>query len=173
MKIRFGFVSNSSSSSFVLALPDKPKSAEEIRQWLFADIEYLSHPYERRAVPVQLAADSVFEQLQNQEPMTKEQVVDELQAPYSLYKEHFDDLTYPYDGDEKAMEQYRNEWERRNVVYEEKAAVIKGAQADEFMAENEGKKFFVVNYEDHESFNSFMEHGGVFEGVPHIWISHH
>jgi hypothetical protein len=35
MKIRNGFVSNSSSSSFIVALPFEPKSREDVKKTLF------------------------------------------------------------------------------------------------------------------------------------------
>ena len=37
MKIRNGFVSNSSSSSFVVAFPKMPKDVQELKQILFWD----------------------------------------------------------------------------------------------------------------------------------------
>jgi hypothetical protein len=37
MKIRIGFVSNSSSSSFIVAFRNKPKTVEEIKKLMFGD----------------------------------------------------------------------------------------------------------------------------------------
>ena len=37
MKVRNGFVSNSSSSSFLVALPDDPKNVEDVRKMFFPD----------------------------------------------------------------------------------------------------------------------------------------
>ncbi len=46
MKIRNGFVSNSSSSSFVVAFPHKPKSAEDVHEMMFNGKEGKIQPYE-------------------------------------------------------------------------------------------------------------------------------
>jgi len=37
MKFRNGFVSNSSSSSFLVVFPQKPKSPDDIKKWLFPE----------------------------------------------------------------------------------------------------------------------------------------
>ena len=39
MKTRIGFVSNSSSSSFVIALPKKPKTFGELYDMMFPDVD--------------------------------------------------------------------------------------------------------------------------------------
>ena len=45
MKIRSGFVSNSSSSSFVVAWPKKPKTVEDINRFLFDKETEYPNPY--------------------------------------------------------------------------------------------------------------------------------
>lgn len=47
MKIRNGFVSNSSSSSFVVIFPTEPKCVEDVKKYLFDEgQEYFTHPYD-------------------------------------------------------------------------------------------------------------------------------
>jgi hypothetical protein len=152
MKFRRGFVSNSSSSSFILALPSLPKSAEELRAWLFGDIAYLSHPYEIRAVPALQAANSVFEQITETDSHleTAERVADLVQAPHSF-------------------ECYRRDRKR----YDKKANEYETKTAKEFVESNKGKSFFLVTYSDETPFGSFMEHGGIFNNIPHIEINNH
>ena len=44
MKIRNGFVSNSSSSSFIIALPKKPESVKELQKMFFEEDKFFE-PY--------------------------------------------------------------------------------------------------------------------------------
>jgi hypothetical protein len=57
-KFRSGFVSNSSSSSFILTLPHEPTSSEEVRKIMFSGIEDLY------GLDVGDAAQTVFDRLE-------------------------------------------------------------------------------------------------------------
>lgn len=46
MKIRNGFVSNSSSSSFVVAFPNKPETAEQVKELLWPHLGEVENPYD-------------------------------------------------------------------------------------------------------------------------------
>lgn len=90
MKIRKGFVSNSSSSSFILALDKKPKSVSEMKELLFGDAEFYYDPYydesssyfqnRTEKYPTKTVAKTVFEDIKDQKPMTLEDIAEELSS---------------------------------------------------------------------------------------------
>jgi len=78
MKIRSGFVSNSSSSSFILVFPYKPKSVEDIQQIVFPTSDGVQDPYPEIRTPCNIsaadAANAIWTDIQK---ASKEQLVDE------------------------------------------------------------------------------------------------
>lgn len=167
MKIRNGFVSNSSSSSFVVAFDAKPQSVEELKKLLFGDEEVYGNPYRYAGSPrgwtTQQVAETVYRDLAEQPPMTEEHVREEFNegwlpgAPEFPFGAGFDD-----DGRKKLKE-----WEADHKSY-------CNAKADEFIASLKGKVFFHFSYADEDgSYYSALEHGDLFEKLPHICISHH
>ncbi|KKK77527.1 hypothetical protein LCGC14_2852710, partial [marine sediment metagenome] len=57
MKIRQGFISNSSSSSFIVAFPKIPKNQNELQTMLFGDKESYGTPWQNW--PAQQVASTV------------------------------------------------------------------------------------------------------------------
>lgn len=72
MKVRNGFVSNSSSSSFIVAFKTKPQSSREVLELLFphGETEVTWDDYETRSTTA--IADRVFDDLQTAEEVTPE-----------------------------------------------------------------------------------------------------
>ncbi len=67
MKIRNGFVSNSSSSSFVVAFPEKPKTEQELRDMMFPPATTEIQPYDFcEAIPVAAIVKQVLKEIQVQ-----------------------------------------------------------------------------------------------------------
>lgn len=60
MKIRKGFVSNSSSSSFIVSLDRKPESARELQRVLFGSEECFNHPYENIKFGTDVVAEYIY-----------------------------------------------------------------------------------------------------------------
>ncbi len=112
MKIRTSFVSNSSSSSFIVAFPSEPKSAEDVFQIMFNGkdgvIDYYSGPFSHKAI-----ADQVWRDIQKPDYTTdyfdhdKEEWVHEDLGIDACAVSKMDDLYY-----------YRNDkWDRQRGFY--------------------------------------------------------
>lgn len=158
MKIRNGFVSNSSSSSFVVAFKEIPKTVGTMEDLLFGDIDEFGQ-WEK--FPVRDAARRVFEDLKAQKkPLTKEQIVEEFAVGYI---NGYPEINSFYKDKEIDWEAY-------------KKAVQKNAEkeAKKFMNKNKDRKFYIFSYSDKDgAFMCEMEHSGIFDNLPHVCISRH
>ena len=76
MKTRQGFVSNSSSSSFIIAFDKKPESAKELQTLMFDSTEKtLAHPYNEGVFyATSKIAKTVFEDIQSAKPITAKEL---------------------------------------------------------------------------------------------------
>jgi len=129
MKTRNGFVSNSSSSSFVVAFPKRPKTLEEVKKFLFGDknaegeVEY----YDSK-IPVDQVAEQVLRDIQDiKRSLSKKRIVKKFCSGWRYHywvngsddfdivdgvpvftKKYFDGEGEPYFGnDKKALEELR------------------------------------------------------------------
>jgi len=78
MKTRTGFVSNSSSSSFIIAFNKKPESIDKMKQILFGDEKIFHHPYEKTGYLTKKVAETVYNDILNQKSKNQEEVIEEL-----------------------------------------------------------------------------------------------
>lgn len=166
MKIRTGFVSNSSSSSFVVALDRAPETVDELKHLLFGE----NDGYEGHSA-WEVAA-TVFKDIKDAGEATVEQVIDEAASgtPYGRdvsdrlepdYPSWFKDMT-PQQFNEKlaAWQKTRREWAAGTV--------------QRFLDRTKGKKYFIVTYGDEDGqYYSDLEHGGLFDALPYVQVSHH
>ena len=65
MKIRTGFVSNSSSSSFVIVLPERPRDTDHLIEMLWPDQKHINSPYGNDNFSVDTAVRYIWDDFQN------------------------------------------------------------------------------------------------------------
>lgn len=207
MKTRIGFVSNSSSSSFVVALPYKPETIEDLYSMLFGDsdkdvlIGDVSRGYKKsQCVTKERASQIVWDNIKDPSTTDTERIKRTLESafPYvdldDLDADDDDDM-YLYrntvsSADIKELKKlilatygppvkYRDNFSPAELEKYHRRQQAVYALKDKFVYEknkyilDKGKFVFVVEYEDHEPESSQMEHGSVFEDVPHIKASNH
>lgn len=288
MKIRNGFVSNSSSSSFVLAFKKRPKTAADIREEIFGTETEYPNPYSHNDVtsfPVDPICEFLFASLKFTPLKIRKMMEDEIRGEisYSIaevgkarvrgssnsfystddgyessdvysqrriddekekLKKHYPKVKWDVRFEaaivaaakneqmEEAASKEMNEvekklrekfnmpswqwkdttamsrqdasiykkeerayWEKqRKLIYnnpEYKTAsktlhscygfssrnknivLIAKRLTDIFFSENKGKKIAQIEIEDHGSMGSAMEHGTLFDKIPHMRFSHH
>ena len=169
MKIRDGFVSNSSSSSFIIAFANKPETVEEMKKILFGDEELFDSPYPDfhtkvvERYPTELVAKTVLDDITGQKPMTHADIVREMTCGY-------------VDG-EPDVDDFRNggkwsdiDWDAYDIANREHAS----NKADAFVKAIGDKQVYVVEYSDNSGkYFCALEHGDVFRNIEHFRVSKH
>jgi hypothetical protein len=167
MKTRTGFVSNSSSSSFIIALPRRPNSANDLRHMLFdSSTTILDYEYADEDIPVELVAEQVYRQIENKEPNNLEEIREKFKSwtNYDLSARFF---TYMR-GRQFSLSDpiYRK--------YEQEEDKKRNELRQQFLYENSGKSIYVVEFSDNDgSLNTAIEHGPTFDNIPYFCISKH
>lgn len=167
MKIRSGFVSNSSSSSFILILDSIPQTTEELRNLLnlnntncykeFCKVEFTEEQYLER----------ILKDIQNSSEMSEEEL-----------KEEFRHQAY---YDPKVGVAVEKVWNAQNktdsielqLIADQLVERIANKMLDDFKRSYPNKHVRKITYCDNNGeFEASIEHGDLFR-VAHIRINNH
>ena len=188
MKIRQGFVSNSSSSCFIVGFTRKPTTVGELYKLMFGNLGKTDRLWGDGTTTFDVAT-RVFNDLKHQKPMTDSAVHEEVGSgsfdgypDYNLMTGHADALASMV---RRLNPKIENVWETpewadayKQATQEDREIWDKAiADAVDKYMESLGDKFedkelYLFNYSD-ESGDGTFEHGEIFGRLPHLQISHH
>lgn len=175
MKIRTGFVSNSSSSSFIIALPRKPTSANDLLEMLKLDNpeDCIPDYYEKEDTP---KVNDIIEYIFNKmiEPATDEETA---QFIAEKSEQALGDIIYRHTNRYFHVECKYPDIKKDVITYLEKPNKY---GLDDMPMDfnidllNKNKKRFIFELSDNDSKEgSCAEHGDWFQYIPHLRIGNH
>lgn len=188
MKTRIGFVSNSSSSSFIVCFPHKPADVVDMQRMLFGSETRYENPYQYGNEPTSWAAsevaETVFRDVVDQKPLTLSEIAAELDHHYdtNVTVDDTERPEYPdypselWDMDLKSRERHPayKEYVKKEKEYQKKSRIWAEKMAASFIANARSGEFYKFSYSDNDGvFQSALEHGDLFKNLPHIRVSNH
>jgi hypothetical protein len=168
MKRRSGFVSNSSSSSFIVAFPKGfVPTRGTILDYLFPDLDAIVNPYhEDESFSSGQAARYIMVQMQGQTPNDQTKIDEALGGWLP------DQPDFPYYSNETSSEERLKisaAWEK-----ERRAHAKRWWRENQKKLDPKNSDLYVFWFGDENgSFEAALEYGPTFNAVPSLKISHH
>lgn len=163
-------MSNSSSSSFVVAFPENVKTTEEVKKYLFGDLEHVEY-YDYGTSTLE-AAKCIADDMKGQRG-GKKRIQDALRGGYQHGAPDFENFRIPDPSNpQKRKWDLEIDWK----AYEKATKAFEKELYENFMKQvPEGYKVYTFHYSDNDgAFFCTMEHGDVFDAAAvHLRISHH
>jgi len=180
MKTRTGFVSNSSSSSFVVLFPKVPKTVEDVKKMVFSkDESFYPRPsgsdlktwrINKEYWEVEEVAKTIFSDIQEQEVNNKEAMLNEVDGGVNPDDFRSGVATTYERGDGTSYTINEIDWKAYYKAEHKQSKRILEA----FLKNNTETAGYVFEYSDNDSgYSSALEHDGLFENLPHIKTSKH
>lgn len=176
MKIRNGLVTNSSSSSFIVVFKNELRTLEDVCMGLFGvsleNVWNYGNPFfdytekesetNIRSWGGKLACEAVFNQVTSKSRILTSYQIFKILEGGSPSISFFD--TFVYDDTEEELERKIKSDKRLNKFI-----------SKEYFKRYPDGYFYKFTFSDNGegSFGAALEHGNLFENVPHIQVSHH
>jgi len=185
MKIRNGFVSNSSSSSFIVGFERIPSSQKELQEMMFPKEQGIT---EIDGLSIKIITARVWADINMSTPAKASKIDDTLGGFHECYVRadysKVDIIDEKYKKMYGALAQLRDhkKWEEehfaaQNKVWDEQSKAL-ATSTRQWKKDNwkllgfVGKIIFIFSYSDNDG-EEILEHDYIFRNLPNIQISHH
>lgn len=170
MKVRLSFVSNSSSSSFVLEVPKWVNSPEAMKKYLFGDEDVVDDKY-YGSFSAEHIARRIYRDIQAKKPATHEEIVREISSSSECYDEIIEITDRRLQKESISGDPCDSIW---CDIYNEEAQFSSCFIVDKFIADvGNDSDIYIVEYYDSDPESAFIECGAPFKNVNHLKMSHH